>query len=179
MGPKGLIGSLLFASLVIGTATGVVIDRTILQHLGPGHRHGHGGPRDHDGLPPHFREELDLDDQQAAKIKDIFDQRRHLFDEAMKDARPKLEKLQDETDQQIRAVLRPEQQGRLEELHRRWRRAHRWSDGGDDKQNMQQAGSTISAPTSGHEANGTDAIHSASATGDRGPVDPVRKEGER
>jgi Spy/CpxP family protein refolding chaperone len=131
MGPRTLVGVLCAANLVAGIGLGVTFDQVVLHpHVvaphGRGHRDGERrGPGGHGRELERLTQRLDLDAAQAEQVKAILDARRPLFAQAMKEVEPKLRSLRDETDAKIRAVLRPDQAARLDELRREWEQADR------------------------------------------------------
>jgi hypothetical protein len=65
--------------------------------------------------------ELKLDPQQKNLLKNIFDESRMKYRALSKQFRPQYEVIRDESDDQIRKMLRPEQKTRFEELLRPYR----------------------------------------------------------
>jgi Spy/CpxP family protein refolding chaperone len=114
MAPKALLALLCAANLVVGVGIGVAGDRTVFARTRRD-RNG-GGGRDLSRLV----ERLDLDAAQQDQVKTILASQRALFSDCMKDVKPKLKALREDSDAKIRAVLRPEQVTRLDDLRREW-----------------------------------------------------------
>jgi Spy/CpxP family protein refolding chaperone len=115
--PRLLVALVCIVNLVAGAAIGVVVDRTVFaeQHHGPG-----GGHRF--DMAKTLEKRLELDADQAKKVRDILAARRPAFDEAMREARPRLEAARLESENAIRAVLRPDQAVKYDELRSDWQR---------------------------------------------------------
>ena len=100
MSPRLLIAFVCLVNLVAGTGLGIVLDRTAL------------------GSEPHRRPDLekrlDLDADQAKKVHEIFAAHRYLFRDAAREFRK-------QTDDEIRAILRPDQQEKFEEFKKEMR----------------------------------------------------------
>lgn len=120
MSPRLLVGLLCLVNLVAGVGLGVALDRTVLVERP--HKHGRGDRPDFARM---LEKRLDLDAEQAKKVREILATRRPLFEEAMHDVRPKLDAIRAESDAQIRAVLRPDQAARWDELRKDMQRHER------------------------------------------------------
>jgi len=68
-----------------------------------------------------LKRELKLDDQQVTQLTQIMSESRKNYDQLHSQIRPQFDALRDETDNQIRQVLRPDQVSRFNELVREWR----------------------------------------------------------
>lgn len=79
-------------------------------------------PRWPDNNPPHKRmlhamnKRLNLDRAQMNSIATIFEQKREKIDAIMAESRPKLAEIRNETRQEIRKLLKPEQIEKFEEM---------------------------------------------------------------
>lgn len=65
--------------------------------------------------------QLKLTDQQASQLSQIMSDSRKKYDQLHGQVRPQFEALRDETDNQIRQILTPEQLPKFNELVRQWR----------------------------------------------------------
>ena len=113
MTPKSLLAVVSLSSLVAGAGLGAAADRTVLARA----------PK-----PVHFVEwitdGLDLDAAQRTKVTAIFEARRPQFLDLVKEMRPKIQAFRDGTTTQLKAVLAPAQQARLDALVREWEKDH-------------------------------------------------------
>jgi Spy/CpxP family protein refolding chaperone len=123
--PRLLILLVCVVNLVAGTAVGVVLDRTVFAEQ---HRGWSGGRRF--DMARMLEKRLDLDADQAKKVRDILAARRPAFDEAMREIRPRLDAARVESENAIRAVLRPEQVARYDELRTEWQKHMHMDRGG-------------------------------------------------
>jgi hypothetical protein len=104
----------LVAVFAAGAATGAGLARAFRPH-GP----GPAGPRPPgDGLPP-FVAELGLSPDQLARARDIAERHRSEIEAVVQEAFPRVRAVQDQVDQEIRAILTPEQAKRFDELRSR------------------------------------------------------------
>ena len=90
---------------------------------GPGgHRHGHGGPGGHRGWGgkgmgmEHLTKGLDLTPDQQAKVQPIVDQAKPQIQAIHQDAMQKTKAVMDNTMAQIRPLLTPQQQQKLDAM---------------------------------------------------------------
>jgi Spy/CpxP family protein refolding chaperone len=74
------------------------------------------GPRDMGGPMEMFNSELGLSVAQKTQVSAIFEKYRPEMDKIMEENRPKMEAVRKRLDAEIRAVLTPEQAGRLDKL---------------------------------------------------------------
>lgn len=105
---------ILVAVFVAGAATGAGL-------IGAFRPAGHASPRPRppgDGMPPGLSE-LGLSPDQAARARAILDRHRAELEAAIQETFPRVRAIQDRIDQEIRAVLTPDQAARLDELRRR------------------------------------------------------------
>jgi Spy/CpxP family protein refolding chaperone len=94
---------------------------------GPGHRGpGFGGPGGGPGGPAagpkiieRFQKELDLNDQQTAQVKDILMRTQDQFMQLRNESRPKYIAIREQSEKDIKAILTPEQQAKLEAWFKR------------------------------------------------------------
>jgi hypothetical protein len=100
MSPRLLIAFVCLVNLVAGTGLGIVLDRTALAN--EPHRR------------PDLEKRLDLDPEQAKKVHEIFAAHRYLFKEAGREFR-------EQTDKEIRAILRPDQIEKFDEFKKEMR----------------------------------------------------------
>lgn len=121
MSPRALVLLLCFVNLVAGVAIGVVVDRTVL----PAAEHGRGqGGRGRPDMGRMLEKKLDLDADQAKRVREIYAARRPAFEAVMRESQPRMEALRQESDAQIRAILRPDQQVKFDEMRREWQQRH-------------------------------------------------------
>jgi len=115
MGPRILIALACTASLATGLGLGVALDRALAERR--------RAALDHEAKPAraasYLERRLDLDAAQTDRVRAILEARWPKFEEIMNDVRPRLRALHVEMDAEIRALLRPEQAAKLEELRRR------------------------------------------------------------
>ncbi len=102
---------LLLVMFVAGVVTGAAVVR-----LSSGHR---PPPRHGDGGIPRPLLELGLSQAQQTQVRAIMDKHRAEFEAVFRETRPKVQAVQEQVDQEIRPLLTPEQQQRLEELNAR------------------------------------------------------------
>lgn len=106
--------ALLAGLFLAGVAAGVGVDRLLLL---PAARSGPPGPPM--GAPvERLRGELGLDDEQAEKLRAIFDDARREADAVHEKTRPTLDEIFERTHARAREVLTPEQRERFDELVR-------------------------------------------------------------
>src|SRR5579863_566233 len=117
MRPKCLVVSVAALNLVAGLSIGFVIGRsTLFDGKGP-------SAQDvvHDPEFATLADTLGLEPEKAAKVRAILVSCGPRFDAVMDETRPKLRALHDQLGAELRAVITPEQVGRLErEFHRRY-----------------------------------------------------------
>ena len=86
---------------------------------GPGGPHGPGGWRGHEGGPlDHLTETLNLTPDQKAKVQPIIDQAKPQMKAIHEEAMQKAKAVMDATTAQIRPILTPEQQTKLDEVQK-------------------------------------------------------------
>src|SRR5215469_868288 len=76
------------------------------------------GPHD---FVKYLSQELKLDSQQTSRLTQILDESRTKYEALHSQVRPQFEALRQETDNQIRQILNPEQSRRFDEVIRKWR----------------------------------------------------------
>jgi hypothetical protein len=115
MTPKSLLTSLCAASLITGAGLGVVADRALLAHT---------APRPQSRFVEKITDGLDLSPTQREQVLAVFEKRRPQFLEIMKEVQPKVLVFREATNAELKAILRPEQQQRLEQLEKEWDKEH-------------------------------------------------------
>ena len=94
---------------------------------GPNHEHG-PGPHHEMGNPlEHLSKDLNLTDDQKAKVQPIIDQTKPQMEAIHKEAMEKMQALMESTGAQIRPLLTPEQQTKFDAMkkaHEDMRKAH-------------------------------------------------------
>jgi Spy/CpxP family protein refolding chaperone len=100
----------------VGMAAGVIVDRRVGPHRpGPPQvGRGRGGPPPPGRLIERLDRELDLTDDQVARVQKVFDDRRGRLEQTMQEMRQRAEQEQRELQAEIRKVLTPEQQQRFD-----------------------------------------------------------------
>jgi len=83
-----------------------------------GHWHRPMAPRD---FVQYLTRELNLDAQQSRQLTQILDESRKKYEALHSQVRPQFEALRQETDNQIRQILKPEQARKFDDVIRRWR----------------------------------------------------------
>ena len=112
-------------------------------------------PRDPKAFAERFKRKLDLDDEQASKLESIFAAKHKRMEEMRQEIFPKFEAIRSEVHGEIRAVLKPDQQIKFEELRKKrearrkkrfgpWRR--HWG-GGAWRHNDQEHNSREKSPS--------------------------------
>jgi Spy/CpxP family protein refolding chaperone len=86
--------------------------------------HWHRPMTRHD-FEDYLNRELQLDSQQSQQVTQIIEASSKKFDDLRAQARPQFDALRQQTDDQIRQVLRPEQAQRFDDVIRRWRQTTR------------------------------------------------------
>jgi hypothetical protein len=76
------------------------------------------GPHD---FVKYLSQELKLDSQQTSRLTQILDESRTKYEALHSQVRPQFEALRQETDNQIRQILNPEQSRKFDEVIRKWR----------------------------------------------------------
>jgi len=108
--PRLLIILLCAVNLMAGGAAGVWLDRTAFAEKRPQRSWDRGDPsRVIDKRLEDMTARLELDGEQARKIREILVARQPAIQAAFKDLRPRLDAIRTESDEAIKAVLRPEQ----------------------------------------------------------------------
>jgi hypothetical protein len=69
----------------------------------------------------YLSQELKLDGQQTTQLTQILDESRKKYDALHSQVRPQFEALRQDTDNQIRQILKPEQAREFDEVIRKWR----------------------------------------------------------
>ncbi|MGE0324180.1 MAG: Spy/CpxP family protein refolding chaperone [Polyangiaceae bacterium] len=101
--------------LVVTFATGTLTGVGITVWLNPSHR-GHPQPPKFGPLP---LEELDLTQEQQAKVKAIFDRHRPEIEAAVRETFPKVQAINEQTEREVKEILTDAQKQRFEELKKR------------------------------------------------------------
>jgi Spy/CpxP family protein refolding chaperone len=108
--------------LVAIFGAGVVTGAAVCRWTAPPHgewKPPHGPPPGGPPMPPEWRA-LDLTADQAAQARQIADRHRPELEAAIKDTFPKLRAIDEQMEKELRAILTPEQQKKLDEV-----KAHR------------------------------------------------------
>ena len=111
----GLAGLL----LLIGAAGGVAFDRLVLGARPAGADDGrrrHRGPPDADQILERYRDRLGIDDAQAAAIRPVLVERIRQTSTVLDRVDPELDAIRRAGDDQVRALLRPDQRPKLDQM---------------------------------------------------------------
>ena len=135
VGPRTLAGLVIVLVFLVGGLAGAVTDRTLHggRHLwasAPPPMPGGGPDRDRRGrgrerFIQEMKRNLGLSPEQVTKIEAISLAREQRADSMLKDVRPKLHALLEETRKEIDQVLTPEQRARAQALWRQHEEARR------------------------------------------------------
>jgi len=101
---------LIVVVFVLGGVTGGSLDRLYLSKSGP-------NPRGPHRMMERLRNDLNLNDEQAAKIKTIFEESRKDFNQSRLVECPSIKAVRDRTRARVRETLTPEQQKRYDEIN--------------------------------------------------------------
>ncbi|MBI3724071.1 hypothetical protein HY251_08990 [bacterium] len=110
MGPRLLVAAACLVNLLTGACLGVAIDRTWLVEK-PRH-HRRGGPK---MMVAEIGDALKLDAAQREKVTAICEARKPEFDDIFKEIGPKMEAVRRALENDVRAILTPEQLPRFED----------------------------------------------------------------
>ena len=129
---KAAAVGLFLGTLLLGVVIGVFADRMWLRPDGP-----FMGMRPHEGRPgpggffmKHFAAELDLSSRQQAQLDSILSGNRQQFEALRRSLHPRFSALRDSLDQQILAILTPEQRERFDAVKKqRMSRRREWREG--------------------------------------------------
>lgn len=101
---------------LLGAAAGIAVDRLALGRSGEqGERRRHGPP-DADDLLQRYRERIGIDDAQAAAIRPILVKRIRQTSGVLERVDPELDAIRRAGDDEVRALLRPEQRPKLDAM---------------------------------------------------------------
>ena len=103
-------------TFVLGVAAGAVGMFLYTWYGGHWHR-----PMTRPDFVKYLSHELNLDSQQTQQVSQIIDASSKKFDDLRAQARPQFDALRQQTDAQIRQVLRPDQEQKFDDVIRRWR----------------------------------------------------------
>ena len=108
--------ALAIAAALLGTglAAGVAVDRLLLG----GDQERRGRPRGPEDLLERYRERLDLDDEQARAVGEILRRRWGEAQEVARRFEPEMDAIRQRANDEVRALLRPEQQPAFDEIVR-------------------------------------------------------------
>jgi len=108
--------AIVLGAFVAGAAAGAGLHAWLGPRPGP--RHGPPGGPPPRGLPPYLRE-LDLSADQERQAEAIFERHRAAIDAVMRDSMPRIQAIDERVEEELGAILRPEQKARLAELRKR------------------------------------------------------------
>lgn len=127
--PRLVAGALLVLALLLGTATGVALDRLVLRpdvalsgeapRAERGERHDGRGSRER--YHAQLARELGLSAEQEARVDSILQRQQEKLRQLDRDLRPQYKVIFEETRAEIDAVLSPEQRERLAQLRAEWK----------------------------------------------------------
>ena len=108
---------LIVAVFALGTVTGGALDRLYLSRSGALNPPRHGGERGRGRMAEQLKTDLNLTDEQSQAIKKVFDEsrKRDDFRQVMNQC-PGMKEMRQKHNDEIRALLNPEQQKRFNEI---------------------------------------------------------------
>lgn len=118
-GRRGVAIGLAALLFLIGGAGGVAFDRLVLGARPAGADDGRGhrrGPPDADQILERYRERLGIDDAQARAIRPVLVKRIRETSAVLERVDPELDAIRRAGDDEVRALLRPDQRPRLDAL---------------------------------------------------------------
>ena len=111
---RGMALGLAALLFVTGVATGVAVDRLVDRDRG---RSGERGwQRRPEAMARKYRERLDLDETQVRNVEVVLRRTWTATREAIAPMEPKIDALRQQGDREIRALLRPDQVARFDEM---------------------------------------------------------------
>lgn len=113
-GGAGVALAIAILVLLVGVAGGVALDRLVLGG-GGGHR-PHGWRHEPDALIERYRQRLSLDADQARKVETILRRRFGQVGQVFERVDPELDRIRDAGDEEVRALLRPDQRAELDRM---------------------------------------------------------------
>ena len=102
------------AVFALGCATGALLDSAYRLRAGAARNEARGGRRDPNHVFEKMRQDLNLDDRQAAEVRKILDETRNEYRSLRSEARPRFDSIRQSARTRIRALLTPEQQQRFD-----------------------------------------------------------------
>jgi Spy/CpxP family protein refolding chaperone len=105
-------------TFVLGVAAGAVGMFLYAWYGGHWHR-----PMTRPDFVKYLSQELKLDTQQTQQVTQIIEASSKKFDDLRAQTRPQFDALRQQTDAQIRQVLRPDQERKFDDVIRRWRQS--------------------------------------------------------
>lgn len=109
-----LSGLLLVVLYALGLATGVGLTRWLSAPGGP-------PPHPRHGRPPQLVDELSLTPEQDRQVREIYARHNPRLEAILHENFPRIRAVQEEVERELRAILTPEQQRRLDEAKARRR----------------------------------------------------------
>ena len=102
------------AALALGCATGAFLDSAYRLRAGAARNESRAGRRDPNHMFEKMRDELNLDERQAAEVRKILDETRNEYRSLRSEARPRFDAIRQSARTRIRALLTTEQQQRFD-----------------------------------------------------------------
>jgi len=100
-------------SLLIGALLGFAFGTWVMKHHFPGYR---WGDKRYSRMLKYFNSKLDLSETQKEKVKGILDSKRKKVKELRKELRPRWKTMHENTREEIRKILNPEQKEKFRAL---------------------------------------------------------------
>ena len=98
----------------LGCATGAFLDSAYRLRAGGARGEQRGGRRNPEHMFEKMRQDLDLDERQAAEVHKILEETRNEYRSLRSEARPRFDAIRQSARTRIRALLTPEQQRRFD-----------------------------------------------------------------
>jgi Spy/CpxP family protein refolding chaperone len=98
----------------LGCATGAFLDSAYRLRAGATRNESRGGRRNPEHMFEKMRQDLNLDERQAAEVRKILDETRNEYRVLRSEARPRFDAIRQSARTRIRALLTPDQQQRFD-----------------------------------------------------------------
>jgi Spy/CpxP family protein refolding chaperone len=109
--------AIVLGAFLAGAAAGAGVHAWLVPPERPRRGPPPGGPPPR-GLPPYLRE-LDLTPEQERAAQAIFERHRAAIDAVMRESMPRVQAIDEKVEEELAAILRPEQKAQLAELRKR------------------------------------------------------------
>ena len=102
------------AVFALGCVTGALLDSAYRLRAGAARNESRGGRRNPEHMFEKMRQDLNLDERQAAEVHKILDETRNEYRTLRSEARPRFDAIRQSARARIRSLLTPEQQQRFD-----------------------------------------------------------------